>query len=91
MYHTIQQVVADNQHIKKSEVVSIITELRLARNNARGNGNAATRRIARLEAEFMAQEDTLRWYEDAQLTPEDIDDLHAEWEHRQNHRVNFHD
>jgi hypothetical protein len=88
----IDQVVRSNSHISVTDVVRIITELRLARDNARGNGNKAKRRLARLEAEFEAQQDTLRWYEDAQLTPEDIDDLHAEWQHKQmSSRVNFHD
>jgi hypothetical protein len=96
MYYTnclpIDQVVASNSHIAVTDVVRIITELRLARGNARGNGNKAKRRLARLEAEFEAQQDTLRWYEDAQLTPEDIDELHAEWDHKQSsRRVNFHD
>jgi len=91
-YMPIDQVVRSNSHISVTDVVRIITELRLARNNARGNGNKAKRRIARLEAEFEAQQDTLRWYEDAQLTPEDIDELHAEWDHKQSsRRVNFHD
>jgi hypothetical protein len=91
-YMPIDQVVRSNSHISVTDVVRIITELRLARGNARGNGNKAKRRLARLEADFQAQEDTLRWYEDAQLTPEDIDQLHDEWDHKQSsRRVNFHD
>ncbi len=88
---TLTQIVSSNSFMSKNDVIRIICSLRLAQDNARGNGNAATRRIARLEAEFMAQEDTLRWYEDAQLTPDDVDQLAAEWDHRHQPRVNFHE
>ena len=88
---TLTQIVSSNSFMSKNDVIRIICSLRLAQDNARGNGNAATRRLARLEAEFEAEQDTLRWFEDATLSPDDVDQLAAEWDHRQAHRVNYHE
>ena len=82
--------------MSKARAVHVIVEGRLNSHNARGHGNAATRRIELLRSQFEAECDaaTDEWYQERELTEADVDALaeeHAAGRHFGARSVNFHD
>ena len=56
--------------------------MHLTRGNARGNGNAANRRLKRLQDQHEAEQATFEWFDRNRLTEAEVDDLAAKWEFR---------
>jgi len=73
-------------YTKAHAIESIIVE-NLRKDIARGNGNAATRRLRRLQDQAEAEQITNEWYDNNRLSEDDVDDLAAEWEYRHTHEV----
>ena len=73
-------------YAKAHAVESIIME-NLRKGMAKGNGNAATRRLRRLQDQAEAEQITNEWYDNNRLSEADVDNLAAEWEYRHTHEV----
>ena len=73
-------------YTKAHAIESIVIE-NLRKGIARGNGNAATRRLRRLQDQAEAEQITNEWYDNNRLSEADVDNLAAEWEYRHTHEV----
>lgn len=73
-------------YTKAHAIESIVIE-NLRKGIARGNGNAATRRLRRLQDQAEAEQITADWYDANRLSEADVDNLAAEWEYRHTHEV----
>ena len=77
---------AEYGYTKPHAIESIVIE-NLRKGIARGNGNAATRRLRRLQDQAEAEQITADWYDANRLSEADVDNLAAEWEYRHTHEV----
>ena len=73
-------------YTKAHAIESIVVE-NLRKDMARGAGNAATRRLRRLQDQAEAERITNEWYDANRLSEADVDNLAAEWEYRHTHEV----
>lgn len=61
--------------------------MRLLVGASRGSGNAANRRLKRIQDQHEAEQATFDWYDRNRLTEADVDNLALEWEYRNTHEV----
>ena len=54
--------------------------MRLLVGASRGSGNAANRRLKRLQDQHEAEQATFEWFDRNRLTEAEVDDLAARWE-----------
>lgn len=56
--------------------------MRLTQGNSKGAGNAASRRLRRIQDQAEAEAATAAWFDANRLSEADVDNLAAEWQYR---------
>lgn len=73
--------------MSKTTYFRALFAMRLTTGASRGNGNAANRRLKRLQDQHEAEQATFDWFDRNRLTEADVDNLALEWEYRNTHEV----